>query len=153
MAKRVFTDEYKRQILEQLQPPENSTISEIAIQENIPKTTIYGWVTKARKDGQLIPNNSSPSNDGKWNDIDKLRIVIETFSLNAEELGRYSREHGLYTTDIQRWRQTMESSLGSKKSPKDLETELRSERQLNKRLQQEFKYKEKVWPRLLPCWC
>lgn len=144
MAKRVFTDEYKRQILEQLQPPENKTISEIAAQENIPKTTIYGWIAKARKDGQLIPNNSSTSNDGKWNDIDKLRIVIETFSLNVEELGRYCREHGLYTTDIQRWRQTMESSLSSKKSPKDLEAELRSEKLLNKKLQQELKYKEKA---------
>jgi len=144
MARRVFTEEYKRQILKQLQPPENKTISEIALQENIPKTTIYGWVAKARKDGQLIPNNSSPSNDGKWNDIDKLRIVIETISLNAEELGRYCREHGLYTTDIQRWRQTMESSLGSNKSPKDLEAELRSEKLLNKKLQRELKYKDKA---------
>lgn len=127
-----------------MKPPENKTIPEIAAQENIAKTTIYGWVSKARKNGQVIPNNSSTTNDGKWNDVDKLRIVFETFSLNEEELGQYCRERGLYTTDIKRWRQTMESSLSSGKSPKDLEAELRSEKEQNKKLERELKYKEKA---------
>jgi len=144
MAKRVFSEEYKKQILKQLQPPENKTIPEIAVQENIPKTTIYGWVSKARKNGQIIPNNNSTSNDGKWNGVDKLRIVFETFSLNEEELAQYCREHGLYTTDIKRWRQTMESSLNSGKSPKEFETELKSEKQQLNKLKRELKYKEKA---------
>ena len=38
----------------------------------------------------------------------------------------------------------MESSLGSNKSPKDLEAELRSEKLLNKKLQRELKYKDKA---------
>jgi len=48
MARRVFTNEYKRQKLEQLLPPNNKTVPEIAASENIPKTTIYNWVAKAR---------------------------------------------------------------------------------------------------------
>lgn len=71
MAKRVFTDDYKKQILKQLQPPENKTIPEIAVQENIPKTTIYGWVSKARRNGQIIPNNINNSSDSKWLESDK----------------------------------------------------------------------------------
>ena len=86
MARRVFTNEYKRQILEQLLPPNNKTVPEIAASENIPKTTIYNWVAKARKDGQVIPNNSNPSNDGKWNELDKLRIVIEA---SCRLIGQY----------------------------------------------------------------
>lgn len=144
MARRVFTNEYKRQILEQLLPPNNKTVPEIAASENIPKTTIYNWVAKARKDGQVIPNNSNPSNDGKWNELDKLRIVIETFSLNDEELGQYCRGLGLYTTDVVRWRKTMESALSSARPLKELEAELKSEREQNKKLLRELRYKEKA---------
>src|SRR5690554_1457366 len=144
MARRVFSDEYKQHVLSQLQPPINKTIPEIAAQENIPKTTIYGWVSKARRNGQVIPNNSANSSDDKWNEVDKLRIVFETFSLNEEELGQYWREHGLYTTDIKRWRRTMESSLSSGKSPKDVEAELKSEKLQNHKLKQELEYKEKA---------
>jgi len=143
MAKRVFTEEYKQHILSQLQPPENKSVPEIAKEENLTTSTIYTWVAKARRDGKMIPN-SNTSNDGKWRDVDKLRIVIQTYSLNEEELGQYCRERGLYTTDIKRWRKTLESSFGSGKPSKELETELKSEKERIKNLERELNYKNKA---------
>ena len=63
---------------------------------------------------------------GKWNNEDKLRIVIETFALNEAELGQYCRERGLYSTDIKRkrWRQVLESSFNSARPSKDLKAEM-----------------------------
>lgn len=144
MAKRVFTDEYKEKILQQLQPPESRSIPEIAETENIPKTTIYSWVSKARKNGTIIPNSNSNFNDRKWNDQEKLKLVLETFSFNEEELAQYCREKGLYTTDIKNWRKTMESSFSNGKPSKKLETELKSEKERTKKLLRELKYKEKA---------
>lgn len=133
-----YTKEYKERILKRLQPPENKTIPQVAKEENISKSTIYTWVTKARKEGKMIPK-SHPSNDVKWRKEDKLRIVMETYTLNEEELSRYCREHGLYTTDVKRWRQTIENSLGNNNSP-----ELKAEKEKNKQLTKELKYKEKA---------
>jgi transposase-like protein len=126
VEKRVFSKEYKAKILELLQPPDSKSVPEIAQQEGIPTTTIYSWVSRARKDGQVIPNNGSNFSDRKWNNEDKLRIVIETFALNEAELGQYCRERGLYSTDIKRWRQVLESSFNSVRSSKGLEAELKA---------------------------
>lgn len=143
MTKRVFSQEFKNKVLKKLQPPENKSVPEIAKEEDIPVTTIYTWVSKARKDGLMIPN-SKPSNDDKWRNEDKLRIVMETFTLNEEELSQYCRKHGLYSTDVKRWRVILESSLGSRKPTKELEQELKTEKETNKKLERELKYKEKA---------
>ncbi len=144
MAKRVFTKEFKEKILTKLQPPENKSVSEVALEENIPTSTIYTWVSKARKQGQMIPN-SSPGNDNKWRSEDKMRIVIETFSLNEEELGQYCRKHGLYTTDIKRWRELLESSFSNHIKPsKELAAELKAQKETNKQLERELRTKEKA---------
>lgn len=95
MTKKVYTEEYKNTILKKLQPPESKSVMEICKEENIHKSTIYGWINKAREEGELIPN-SHPSNHQKWRSVDKMRIVMETYSLNEEELGAYCRKHGLY---------------------------------------------------------
>lgn len=140
----MFTQEYKAKILKLLQPPANKSVPEIAKQEGIPTTTIYGWVSRARKNGQAIPNNGNNISDRKWNNEDKLRIVFETFALNETELGQYCRERGLYITDIKRWRQTIESSFSSARPSKDIESELKAEKEQNRKLSKELKYKEKA---------
>lgn len=138
-----FSKEYKEKILKRLQPPENKSVKELAEEEDIPKTTIYTWISKARKKGQLIPN-SKPANDDKWRSEDKTRIVYETFTLNEEELSQYCRKHGLYTTDIKRWRTILESAFNSTKPLKEIEAELKLEKANNTKLQKELGYKEKA---------
>lgn len=134
-----YTKEFKERILKSLQPPENKTVPQVAKEENIPVNTIYTWVSKARKEGKMIPN-SHPSNEVKWRKEDKFRIVMETYTLNEEELGIYCRKHGLYTTDVKRWRNTLENSLDTN----NLSPELKEEKEKNKRLEKELKYKEKA---------
>lgn len=55
MTKRVFSQEFKENILKRLQPPENKSVSEIVQEEGLPTSTIYAWISKARKDGLIIP--------------------------------------------------------------------------------------------------
>jgi transposase len=135
-----YTKECKEKIIKSLQPPENRTVPQVAKEKNIPVNTIYTWVSKARKEGKMIPN-SSPSNEIKWRKEDKFRILMETYTLNEEELSIYCREHGLYTTDVKRWRKILENSLETNNysSP-----ELKAEKEKNKKLEKELKYKEKA---------
>ena len=141
--KRSYTKEFKDNVLRQLQPPINKTVGEIYVEMGIPESTIYTWIAKARKEGQLIPN-SSLSNEDKWRKEDKARIVIETYTMNEQELGEYCRMHGLYSTDVKRWHQILESSFTAKKPSKELEQELKAQRDENKKLAKELQYKEKA---------
>lgn len=134
-----YSKEFKEKILKSLQPPENKTVAQVAKEENISRNTIYTWVAKAREKGIMIPN-SNPSNELKWRKEDKFRIVMETYTLNEEELSIYCREHGLYTTDVKRWQKILENSLETNNSS----PELKAEKEKNKKLEKELKYKEKA---------
>lgn len=142
MTKRVFSQEYKDALLKKLQPPESRSVPEIAAEENIPTSTLYTWISKARRDGALIPN-SAPQNDRRWRSDAKMRIVMETYSMNEEELGQYCRQHGLYSSDIRRWSAALETALDGKPS-KEMEAQLRTEKTKNKELERELRYKEKA---------
>lgn len=140
MAKKIYSSKYKNRIVKSIQPPENKPPTMVAKEERIPISTIYGWISKGRKKGLLIPNHNQPTNDGKWRTEDKFTIVLETYSLNEEELGIYCRKHGLYSTDIKQWRKTIEDSLETTKPTQE-------EKEQNvkiKNLQKELRYKEKA---------
>ena len=143
MTKNTYTKETKDNILKRLQPPENKSVSEICKEENIHKSTLYAWIAKARKEGAMIPN-SNPSNELKWRTEDKLRIVVETYSLNEEELGQYCRRHGLYASDVKRWSDALGSSLDGGRPLKEIEFELKAGKETIKKLEKELRYKDKA---------
>src|SRR6056297_2417395 len=96
MANRTsYTNEEKQQILERLQAPENESVATLSEELDIPRSTLYSWIRKARKQGRVIPNNRSKPNS-KWSKNDKFKIVMATYTMNEEELNSYCREHGLY---------------------------------------------------------
>ncbi len=136
---RTYTKEYKERVLKSLQPPESKTVAQVAKEENISKNTIHGWIYRARQAGMKIPN-SHPSHERRWRKEDKLRIVFETFTMNQQELGAYCREHGLYVSDIEQWRTSLENSL----DPATISPELKTEKEKNRKLEKELKYKEKA---------
>ena len=140
MTKKKYSSQFKDRIITSIQPPENKAPSMIAKEENIPLPTIYSWICKERKKGLLIPNHSQPSNEGKWRNTDKFKMVVETYSLNEEELGLYCRKHGLYRLDIKHWRKMLEDSL----EPTKATQEEKDQTVQIKNLQKELKYKEKA---------
>lgn len=46
---------------------------------------------------------ADPSNPEHWNGENQLAVVIETASLNEEELAAYCRRKGLYVPQVARW--------------------------------------------------
>lgn len=144
MKNRSYTKEYIEDILKQISPPINKKVSEVSKKTGVSPNTIYGWKRKARKEGKLIPN-SNPNRLKKWRKEDKLRIVMETFTMNEEELSRYCREYGLYTEDIKAWKKLLEGAFeGGTKSADVLEGELKSEKEKVKELEQDLDKKNKA---------
>ncbi len=140
MANRTsYANEEKQQILERLQAPKNESVSALSEELDIPRSTLYSWIRKARKQGRVIPNNRSKPNS-KWNKNDKVKIVMETYAMNEEELNSYCREHGLYKDTIKQWQKLMENAFDTpKKSPELIEATKK-----NDELEKEIRYKDKA---------
>lgn len=144
MKNRTYTKEYIEDILKQISPPINKKVSEISKETGVSTNTIYGWKRKARKEGKLIPN-SNPNRLKKWRKEDKLKIVMDTFTMNEEELSRYCREYGLYTQDIKAWRRLLEGAFDNGcKSADILEEELKIEKEKVKQLEYDLDKKNKA---------
>ncbi len=136
----MYSDAYKERMVRQLMPPINKTPSQIQKEEGIPSSTFQTWKQNARKKGLLIPNANAPSSDEKWRKEDKLRMVIETYSMNEEEVNLYCRKQGIYRSDLQHWQQLLEHAFDPLTNT-PLQKE--SDRRILK-LQNELRYKEKA---------
>ncbi|WP_026895679.1 transposase, partial [Clostridiisalibacter paucivorans] len=88
MKNKSYNKEYIEDILRQISPPINKKVSQVSKETGVSTNTIYGWKRKARIEGKLIPN-SNPNRLKRWRKEDKLKIVMETFTMNEEELSRY----------------------------------------------------------------
>ena len=77
---------------------------------------------------------SSKKRPQNWSAEEKLAAILEYEKLDEESRGRYLREKGLYSVDIERWREEVLGALGKKAKKKgdpkdrrirDLEGDLR----------------------------
>mgnify|MGYP000518181485 CR=1 FL=1 len=100
-----YSIERKTAVLEKLMPPHNLSVPEVADQEGISQGCLYNWLKQARLEGRPVPG-SRKSTPHDWPSQDKFAVVLETASLNAQELSEYCRTKGLYPEQIERWKQT-----------------------------------------------
>ena len=98
-----YPDELKNSLITKMLPPNDASVSELSKQTGIPKDTLYAWRLKARG-SRSNPSSKQPGANG-LNSEDKFDIVVETASMNQEELSAYCRRKGLYPEQIEKWRQ------------------------------------------------
>lgn len=99
---RQYSEEFKATIIARMLPPHNVGVPELAIETGIPKDTLYTWRIKNRK---LSSTPSSKSTNAKGlTSEDKFDIVIETATMNEDELSAYCRRKGIYAEQINGWK-------------------------------------------------
>lgn len=140
MAKKEYSNAFKERIVQQLLSPNPKTPSQIMKEENIPSSTLHAWIQNARKKGLLIPNHHTLSQEDKWRNEDKVRMLMETYAMNQEEIGLYCRKHGIYQSDLQRWQNLLEHAFEPTTSH-PIHKEHQAQLQ---KLQKELRYKEKA---------
>ena len=106
-----YSLERKTAVLDKMLPPHNLSIPEVASQEGISAGCLYNWLKQARLEGRPVPGSRKNTPDD-WPSQDKMAVVIETASLNAQELGEYCRLKGLYPEQISRWKEAFIQALG-----------------------------------------
>ena len=82
-------------------------------------------------------------NQKKWTAEKKLQVIIETISLNENELGEYLRKNGLHSSDLKEWKRDCLSGMKDVERPK-LDPALVKSKKKEKELQKDLRRKEKA---------
>ncbi len=103
---------FKQGVLKKVLPPESRPISEVSKETGLADQTIRNWMERARngtmavEDGEIAP--------GERRSSEKLRLVIESKSIQPERMGEWLREKGLHSEHIPLWEQELTSIVADK---------------------------------------
>ena len=97
-----YAEEFKESVIARMLPPKNEGIPELAIETGIPKDTLYSWRIKHRK--SKMDEVTQTDQTGGFSSEEIYSIVVETASMNENELSAYCRRKGLYAEQIDVWR-------------------------------------------------
>ena len=133
-----YSEERKIAILDKMLPPHNFTVREVSLREGIGEATLYNWRKKAKQEGRPVPGSRKPTPDD-WSSQDKFAVIVETASLNAQELSEYCRSKGLYPEQIERWKLACIQGLGAPKQEQDNKESRKKLIRLEKEIQRKDK--------------
>lgn len=109
-----YTDEQRSWALEQMAPPHNRAVVELARESGVTSVTLRTWRNSARATGALMPGSSAGE---RWCSADKFRMVLESAPLSEAELSEYCRAKGIHLQQLQQWRQACEQANAGNASP------------------------------------
>lgn len=136
-----YSKEMKQKIVQQMMPPNNERVSQLARENGLSEATLYKWKKEATERGFAVPG--SDKNAEKWSTRDKFSIVVETATLSEIELSEYCRSKGLYVEQVAAWRDAcMQANGGIAEQANQLQKELRNKDREVKELARELQRKE-----------
>lgn len=139
-----YSLEFKSKILKQLLPPDSLSIRELSEKEGVPEATLYTWRHRKISEGVIMPSNQSTS-PGSWSADQKLAVVVETYSMNAEELNKHCRSKGLYSDQIKSWKKDCLAGYATAAKNKQLEVDkAKHSKKRIRSLEKELHRKEKA---------
>ena len=97
-----YTTEQREWVIQQMMPPLNRAVVELAKTTGITTVTLRTWQKMARAEGRIMLGDGKQSD--QWSSTNKFRIVLETAPLSEAELSAYCRTKGLYPEQIAQWR-------------------------------------------------
>ena len=139
-----YSLERKESVLRKLLPPESRSVAEVSEEEGICTATLFNWRKAARTKGQLVSDKDSPADH--WSSQEKFAVVLETASLNENELAKYCRKHGVYPQQVAQWREaclTANQPLSRVDRSRDQRIEKSNQKKV-KSLEKELARKEKA---------
>src|SRR5699024_2599479 len=138
-----YSKELKESIVKRMMPPNNESVSSLCEEFGISDATLYNWRKEARAAGYASPGNDQSSD--KWSSEDKFLVVLETYTMNEDELATYCREKGLYKEQIEAWRKIcLSANDRNLAQTKQLKQDLKEERSKRNEVEKELRDKDKA---------
>lgn len=130
-----YGQKFKERVVARLLPPESAPVEEVSNKVGISVTTLERWraASLARPDAER---------SREWSPAARLEAVIATAAMNEAARSAWCREHGVYPTELETWKQDAIGGLGE---PRETESvALKQERRRNKELERELHRKDKA---------
>jgi transposase len=131
---------FKQGILKKVLPPESRPVHEVSKEVGIAEQTIRNWMERAKdgtliaEDGEIAPRERRAS--------EKLKLVIESKSIEPERMGEWLRERGLHSEHIALWEQELANIVADKDDA--LKQELQRTKKKLKETERELARKDKA---------
>lgn len=139
-----YSPEFKSSMLKQLLPPDSLSMKELSDKGAIPISTLYTWRRAKINNGVPMPSSKKKAPD-KWTAEQKLAVVVESYTLNAENLNEYCRRNGLYPEQIASWKAACLTGYANDAKNKNLSSDkLKQSKKKIKSLEKELHRKEKA---------
>ena len=139
---RHLTEEAKKVIVEKALNRKDQSIAEIANIHNVGLSTLWRWI-RNYKAGKNITTNNAPGSTIRLTKSEQLEHLLATVSLDEARLGSYCREHGLYSFQLQQWKDEFMLQDNNQKKQK-IQSEVKALRAENKLLKQDLQRKNKA---------
>lgn len=138
-----YNRERKAAILNKLLPPNNRPVAEIAQEEGIATATLYQWLKQHKQQDSCMAQTDK--SQATWNNDTKFAMLLETAALNAAEVGEYCRRKGLYTEQLNQWKNDCLNGLSTaKQNQQAVDSQLKTAQQHIRDLEKELRRKEKA---------
>lgn len=141
----IISTERKESILNKVLSNPGKSISQIAREEDIPKSTLYTWVQRLQNVGKEVEKSNHSATKSTLSSEQKFMHVIAASSLNEESLNAYCREHGFYPEELKFWRQScIQANAVTQGQQKLAKSDSKEDKKRIKALEKELKRKEKA---------
>ena len=129
---------FKEAMIKKMTGPEPRSATSLSGEIGVPQSTLSRWMRQYGRLGAAEVEGSMGKRTQKWGPEEKLRAVLEYEKLDEEARGKYLREKGLFSVDIERWRSEMLVAVGKRPKNRD------AQGQRIRELEAELRRKEKA---------
>lgn len=113
----VYTDSFKRQIVQRMLGPNAQSATSLCKEVQIPQSTLSRWLRHASTLGPVASSKSTPTAGSPSRSAqDKLRLLLAYEATPEAERGAWLRREGLHEAELAQWRLTMVSALDEPKT-------------------------------------
>jgi len=134
-----YSKRMKESVLRKVLPPENRSVSDVAMEMGISEQTIYSWKRQAENGTLSMEGTGSPRDTVQ---LERYNLLLESKSLGEENLGAWLREKGLHSEHLTLWQQEIQDTLSNKDTT--IMEENRRLKKEKKELERELRRKEKA---------
>ena len=121
-----------------LLPPESSAVEVVSREVGVSAATLERWRAGALANGAGDRGGGSQ----RWTAAARLEAVIATAAMDEAARSAWCREHGLYPSDLDGWKQDAIAGLGEPRAASAVEA--RQDRRRVKELERELHRKDKA---------
>ena len=130
-----YGQKFKERVVARLLPPESSSVEAVSQTVGISVTTLERWRAE-------VLANPAGNEVRHWTPAARLEAVIATAAMNQSARSGWCREHGVYPTELEAWKQDAIGGLGE---PRETESvAMKQDRRRIKELERELHRKDKA---------